>query len=78
MLLEFPFKYFVSHAFFHLTLTKFQQKKIDEVTDERIVYTFGVQHHAFKTTTKKICSYAFHVLAKTIIRSGYIFFASSG
>ena len=72
MLLEFPFKYFVSHAFFHLTLTKFQQKKIDEVTDERIVYTFGVQHHAF-TKKKKICFNGFHVLAKTIIRSGYIF-----
>ena len=47
-------------------------KKIDEVTDERIVYTFGVQHHAF-TKKKKICFNGFHFLAKTIIRSGYIF-----
>ena len=53
MLLEFPFKYFVSHAFFHLTLTKFQQKKIDEVTDERIVYTFGVQHHMHSQKKKE-------------------------
>ena len=36
MLLEFPFKYFVS-CIFHLSLTKYEQKN-DEVTDERIVY----------------------------------------
>ena len=33
-------------------------KKIDEVTDERIVYTFGVQHHAF-TKKRKFASMVF-------------------